>query len=55
MSTVETDPSLYLKNGKEVISGILYSYVDDYLLGGDKDLQEHTKIILDQFDSRKIY
>ena len=52
MQPIETDPSLYIKLCNGQFSGLLGSYVDDCLLGGDKEFQNLTEKTLERFDSR---
>lgn len=52
MNPLETDPSLYIPEGKGDISGLLGAYIDDCLLGGAADFQHLTERTLKRFDSR---
>ena len=52
MQPIETDPSLYIKLCNGQFSGLLGSYVDDCLLGGDEEFQNLTEKTLERFDSR---
>ena len=52
MEPTEVDPSLYIKKSNGQLSGLLGSYVDDCLHGGDEEFQDLTEKTLQRFDSR---
>ena len=46
------DPSLYIKEGEDDTDGLLGSYVEDSLLGGNEPFQKLTERTLERFESR---
>lgn len=52
MSPLTGDPALYVKEGDGQTDGLLGSYVDDMLLGGNEDFQRLTESTLTRFDSK---
>ena len=51
MTWLEVDPSFYLKRGKENFDGLLGTYVEDDLLGGNEQFQNLTLKNLENFHS----
>lgn len=52
MSPLTRDPALYVKDGEDDVDGLLGSYVDDMLLGGNEEFQRLTEKTLTHFDSK---
>eukprot|EP00170_Pyropia_yezoensis_P002751 contig_11549_g2756 len=52
MSSLTGDPALYYKYGDGHADGLLGSYVDDMLLGGNENFQSLTESTLTRFESK---
>lgn len=52
MSPLTGDPALYVKDGGGDVDGLLGSYVDDMLLGGNEEFQRLTETTLARFESK---
>lgn len=56
MRPLEIDPSLYIRDEKDDVNGLISSYVDDRILGVDEGFKNMTEETLKWFDSRlRVY
>lgn len=52
VASTSRDPALYVRNGAENMQGLLRTYVDGSILGGNATFQAMTEVTVRQFDAK---